>query len=156
LVSIIKFKFISSSPELKAPKWAFLIACFLLTVHLSVHLSLRKLFSFLTSYPKPQYWVDFNHTWHKSALFCSSEAEHPSPREDNSKTVKKHSKKFKNLLLHNQEANFNQIWYKSSTNKGNLSLINFQRGEDNKNAKIGWGHLRIFSSRITGPESFLT
>jgi hypothetical protein len=27
----------------------------------------------------------------------------------------------------------------------------FQRGDNHKNVKIGWGHLKIFLSRTTGP-----
>jgi hypothetical protein len=47
----------------------------------------------------------------------------------------------KNLLLQNQQANFNQ--------KGPGPL---QRGDNLKNAKMGWGHLKIFFSRTTQPE----
>jgi hypothetical protein len=35
------------------------------------------------------------------------------------------------------------------SNKGPGPL---QRGDYQKNAKIGWGHLKIFSSRTTEPE----
>jgi hypothetical protein len=48
--------------------------------------------------------------------------------------------------------NFNQTWYKSSLGKwksSGLGLI--QRGDKHKKAKIGWGHLKIFS-RTTGPK----
>jgi hypothetical protein len=35
-----------------------------------------------------------------------------------------------------------------SSNKRPGSL---QRGDSHKNVKMGWGHLKIFYSRITGP-----
>jgi hypothetical protein len=35
------------------------------------------------------------------------------------------------------------------SNKGPGPL---QKGDDHKNAKIGWGHLKIFLSRTTEPE----
>jgi hypothetical protein len=58
-------------------------------------------------------WANFNQTWHKSSLgeeiqVCSNEGDRPSPRGDNSETVKIHRKFFKNLLLQNQQAKFNQ------------------------------------------------
>jgi hypothetical protein len=33
----------------------------------------------------------------------------------------------------------------------NKSPVPFQRGDNNKNVKMGWGHLKIFFSRTTGP-----
>jgi hypothetical protein len=58
----------------------------------------------------------------------------------------------KNLLLQNQQSNFNQTWYKSSLGKGNNKGPGpLQRGDNHKNAKMGWGHLKIFS-RTTEPE----
>jgi hypothetical protein len=54
----------------------------------------------------------------------------------------------KNLLLQNQQANFNETWYKSSLGKGtNQGPGPFQRGDNHKNAKMGWGHLKIFFSQ---------
>jgi hypothetical protein len=46
-------------------------------------------------------------------------------------------------LLQNQQANFNQTWYKSSLGKGPGPL---QRGDNHENAK--WGGV-IFFSRTT-------
>jgi hypothetical protein len=56
---------------------------------------------------------------------------------------------FFHLLLQNQQANFNQTWYKSSLGKGNFKCSNIrpgplQRGDNYKNAKMGWGYLKIF------------
>jgi hypothetical protein len=49
------------------------------------------------------------------------------------------------------------MYYKLSFGKGNSSFSNkgpdpLQRGDNHKNVKIGWGHLKIFFSRTTGPE----
>jgi hypothetical protein len=63
----------------------------------------------------------------------------------------------KNLLLQNQQANFNQTWHKSSLGKGTLNCSkkwpgSLQRGDNHRNAKMGWHHLKIFFSRTTEPE----
>jgi hypothetical protein len=63
---------------------------------------------------------------------------------------------FKYLFLQNQQAKFNQTWYNLSFGHGKSSLFNkgpgpLQRGDNHKNVKIGWGHLKIFFSRTTGP-----
>jgi hypothetical protein len=45
----------------------------------------------------------------------------------------------------------NYPWVKGiqvCSNKGPGPL---QRGDNHKNVKMGWGHLKIFSSRTTGP-----
>jgi hypothetical protein len=58
---------------------------------------------------------------------------------------------FKNLLLQNQQAKFNQTWVKGiqvCSNKGPGPL---QRGDNHKNVKMGLGHLKIFFTRTTGP-----
>jgi hypothetical protein len=57
-------------------------------------------------------------------------------------------------LLQNQQANFNQTWYKSSLGNGNSELFTSKgqvlfKGEII--TEIGWGHLKIFS-RTTEPE----
>jgi hypothetical protein len=55
-----------------------------------------------------------NHAWGKGFQVCSNEGDCPSARGDNSKSVKKKNTEFikKNLLLQNQQAKFNQTWYK--------------------------------------------
>jgi hypothetical protein len=65
---------------------------------------------------------------------------------------------FENLLLQNQQTKFNQTWYRLSLDKGKLSFFfsnkgpdPLQRGDNHKNVKMGWGHLKIFSSRTNGP-----
>jgi hypothetical protein len=66
----------------------------------------------------------------------------------------------RNLPLQNQLANFNQTWYTLSLGHGNSKLFKLrtgplQRGDNYKNAKIGWGHLKIFFSRTTAPEELI-
>jgi hypothetical protein len=53
-----------------------------------------------------------NHPWGKGIQAFSNEGRCLSLRGDNSKRVKIHKKIFKNLLLKNQWANFNQTCYK--------------------------------------------
>jgi hypothetical protein len=63
----------------------------------------------------------------------------------------------KNLLFQNQQANFNQTWHKSSLGKVNSRFSNkgpgpLQRGDNLKNVKVGWDHLKIFLSKTTESE----
>jgi hypothetical protein len=63
----------------------------------------------------------------------------------------------KNLLL-NQQANFNQTWYKSSLGKGNSKLYKLRARSFSKReiiTKMGWGHLKIFFSQTTEPEELI-
>jgi hypothetical protein len=55
---------------------------------------------------------------------------------------------FKNLLQ-NQQANYN--WVKEILNGSNKGPGPFQRGDNHKNAKMGWVHLKIFF-RTTEPK----
>jgi hypothetical protein len=62
---------------------------------------------------------------------------------------------FKNPLLQNQKAKFKQTWYKLSVGKGNSNLFKkwpgpLQRGDNNKNVKMGCSHIKVFFSRTTG------
>jgi hypothetical protein len=50
------------------------------------------------------------------------EGDSPSPRGNNSES-KNTLKMFKNLLLQNQQAKFNQTWYKLLLDEGNSSLF---------------------------------
>jgi hypothetical protein len=51
--------------------------------------------------------------------FIQNEGDCPSPRGDNSESVKT-LKILKNLLLQDQQAKFNQTWYKLSLGEGDL------------------------------------
>jgi hypothetical protein len=103
-------------------KWAILIAC----CPSSICLSVRKLLHFRLLLQN--HWANFNQTWHKSSLGegilnCSNEGDCPSPRGDNHKRVKIHWNLKKNLLLQNQQANFNKTWHKSSLGNGDSKLF---------------------------------
>jgi hypothetical protein len=82
--------------------------------------------------------------------------DHPSPRGDNSERVKMHGHFLKNFVLQNQQAKFNQTWYKLSlgewySNCSNKGPGPLQRGDNHKNVKMGWGHLKTFFFRTIGP-----
>jgi hypothetical protein len=63
-------------------------------------------------------------------------------------------KSFKNLLLQNSrpisiKLGTNHVWIKGILNCSNKGPDPLQRGDIFKNAKMGWGHLKIFLSRTT-------
>jgi hypothetical protein len=58
---------------------------------------------------------------------CSNKGPGFLQRGDNHKKCKNGVGSFKNLLLQNDWANFNQTWHKLSLGKGDLNL--FKRGE---------------------------
>ena len=96
-----------------------------------------------------------NHPLVKGIQVCSNEEERPSPRGDNSKRVKIHQHFFKIFSRtswpNSIKLNTNYPWMKEiqvCSIKGPGPL---QRGDNQKNVKIGWGHLKIFFSRTTGP-----
>ena len=66
--------------------------------------------------------------------------------------------KFKNLLLQNQGANFNQTWHKASLGEGDSNLFKWRtnsisKGDNFEIAKITWRNIKFFFSRTTGPIS---
>jgi hypothetical protein len=76
-------------------------------------------------------------------------------RGDNSERVKITEHFLKIIFSKTTEPKVNQTRYKSTSGKGNSSCPNkgpgpFQTGDNHKNVKKGWGHLKIFS-RNTGP-----
>jgi hypothetical protein len=46
----------------------------------------------------------------------------------------------------------NHPWVQGILNCSDKGLDPLQRGDNYKNAKMGWGHLKIFFSRTTEPE----
>jgi hypothetical protein len=46
----------------------------------------------------------------------------------------------------------NHPWVKGILNYSNKGPCPLQRGDNLNSAKMGWGHLKIFFSRITEPE----
>jgi hypothetical protein len=90
----------------------------------------------------------------KGIQVCSKKGDSPFQRGDNSKRVKIHRKFFKIFFFRTSKPNSiklgtNYPWVKGiqvSSNKGPSPL---QRGDNHKNVKMGWGHLKIFFSRTT-------
>jgi hypothetical protein len=46
----------------------------------------------------------------------------------------------------------NHAWVKGIMNCSNKCPGPLQRGDNHKNSKMGWGHLKVFFSRTTEPE----
>jgi hypothetical protein len=136
-------------------KWTFLIARFPSSVCLSVRLSVNfYIFDFFSRTTGPVLTrLGTNYPWEEGILNCSNEGDCPFPRGYNRKRVKIHWKFVKIFSK--------TIWpisIKLGTNhplvKGILNCSNkgpgpLQRGY---NHKMGWGHLKTFSSRTTEPE----
>jgi hypothetical protein len=90
-----------------------------------------------------------NYPWVKGILICSKEGDSPIPRGDNSVRVKIHGK-------------FLRIFSRTSRPKSiklgtNYSLvkkiqISSAKGDNHKNARKGWGHLKVLFLRTMKPE----
>ena len=129
-----------------------------LSVCLSVRLSVNfYIFDFFSRTTGPILTrLGTNHPWVKGIQVCSKEGDSPSPRGDNSKRVKIHWKFLKIFFSRTNGPNSIKLgtkypWVKGiqvCSNKGPGPL---QRGDNHKNVKIGWGHLKIFFYRTTGP-----
>jgi hypothetical protein len=106
-------------------KWAILIArcpsVVRLAVRLSVNFYIVDFFSRTTGLILTR--LDTNYPKGEGILNCSNEGDCLYPRGDNSERVKIHYF-FLNLLLQNQQANFNQTWYKSSSCNEDSKLLN--------------------------------
>jgi hypothetical protein len=98
-----------------------------------------------------------NHPWEKGIKVYSNEGERLSrlsPRGDNSKRVKVHWKILK--IFFSRTTGPNSINTKQPQIKGiQVFFLNkgpgpLQRGDNHKNMKMGWGHLKIFT-RTTWP-----
>jgi hypothetical protein len=139
------------SPELKAP--VSYSDRRLSVVRPSVNLYSFDFFSRATGLILTRLGTD--HLWGEGFQVCSNEGDCPSPRGNNSESVKIH---WKFLKIFSRTSGPNSIklgtnypWVKGikvCSNKGPNLL---QRGDNHKNVKIGWGHLKIFFSRTTGP-----
>jgi hypothetical protein len=90
-------------------------------------------------------------------LNCSNEGDCSSPRGDNHKRVKIHSN-FLIIFFYRTsrpisiKLGINHPLGKVILNCSNKGPGPLQRGDNLKNAKMGWGHLKIFFSRTTEPE----
>ena len=106
-------------------KWAFLIAC-----RQFVRLSVLKLFIFFIFFSRITGPVSTKlgakHPWVKGIQVCSNEGPHSFPRGNNYKICKNTFMKFKNLLLQNYWATFNQTWHKASLGEGDYSLFKWR------------------------------
>ena len=75
----------------------------------------------------------------KGIQVCSNEGPCSFPRGDNYDIAKIHWQNFKNLLLQNHWANFNQTWCKGSFIEGNSFQVKepdlYLRGDNNEKAK---------------------
>ena len=88
--------------------------------------SLSKLFTFSSYFPNN--WSNFNQTWHKKSLGEGDSSLFKWRAWPFSKGGLLWNREitltnFKNLLLKNHWANFNQIWHKSSLGNGDSSLF---------------------------------
>ena len=100
-----------SSPELKA-QVSFsdqLSSVVCLSVCLSFCPFVCKLFTFSSSSGQISTKLGTKHPWGKGIQFSSNEGPRPFPRGDN---YENKLTNFKNLLLQNHCANFNQTWHK--------------------------------------------
>jgi hypothetical protein len=96
-----------------------------------------------------------NHPWWEGIQVCTHEGDCPSPRGDNSKRVKIHRNFLKIFFSRTSRPtsiklgrNYPRVKrIQVCTNKGTGPL---QRRDNHKKAKMGWGHLKIFS-KTTGP-----
>jgi hypothetical protein len=96
-----------------------------------------------------------DHSYVKGIQVCSNEGDNPPTRGDNSERLKIH-RNFQKIFSRTSWPNLiklgtNYPWVKGiqlCSSKGPSPL---QRGDNHKNVKIGWGHLKIFLSRTTGP-----
>ena len=66
------------------------------------------------------------HPWVKGIQVCSNEWPRPFPRSDNCEKAKIHWQTFKNLLLQNHWANFNQTLHKASLDEGDSNLFKWR------------------------------
>jgi hypothetical protein len=97
-----------------------------------------------------------NHAWGKRTQIWSNEGDCPSPRGDNSERVKMHWKFWKIFFSRTSRPNWiklgtNYPWVKVIQVCSNKEPCPFQRGDNHKNVKMGWIHLKTFFSRTIGP-----
>ena len=142
-------------------KWAFLITRCPSSVCLSVRLSVNfHIFDFFSRTTGPILTkLGTNHPWGEGIQVCSNEGQDPSSRGDNGKRVKIHRDLLKiffsrtsrpiSIKLDTNHPGVKGIQVCSNEGPGPLS-----KGDNHKNAKIGWGHLKIFFSRTTRQEKF--
>ena len=83
----------------------------------------------LKNLPLKNHWANFKQTLHKAFFLvkgiqiCSNEGSRIFPRGVNKTYSENTLTKFKNLLLQNHWANFNQTWHKASLSEGDSNLF---------------------------------
>jgi hypothetical protein len=97
-----------------------------------------------------------DHVWGEGFQVCSNEGDYPSPRGDNSESVKIHWKLLKIFFFRTSRPNPIKLGTNYPLVKGIQFCSNkgpglLQRGGNFKNVKMGLGHLKIFFSRTTLP-----
>jgi hypothetical protein len=152
---------IFSSPKLKAQVSYSdrLLSVVRLSCCLSVRLSVNfYIFDFFSRTTGPILTkLGTYHPWGEGILNCSNEGDCPSPRGDNHKRVKIHWKFLKIFFsrtsrLISIKLGINHPWVKGILNCSNKGPGPLQRGDNLKNTKMWWGHLKIFFSRTTEPK----
>jgi hypothetical protein len=138
--------------------WAILIAGCLSSVRPSVRPAVNfYILDFFSRTTEPILTrLGTDHLWGEGFQVSLNEGDYPSPRGDNSKSVKIYWKFLKIFFSRTSRPNsiklgtnfFGVKGIKFCLNKGPGPL---QRGDNRKNVKMGWGHLKIFFSRTTGP-----
>jgi hypothetical protein len=140
--------FIFSSPELKAQvsfsdrPLSGVCLSVRLSVCPSVNFYIFDLFSRTTGPILIR--LGTNHPWVKGIQVCSKEEDSPSPRGDNSETVKIHWK-FLKIFFGTSRPNSiklgtNYSWVKGIQVCSIKGPGRLQRGDNHKNVKMGWGH----------------
>ena len=108
-------------------KWAFLIACHPSSEIAKIHLqnfNQKKHTSISTK-------LATMHPWVKGHQVCSNEGPCPFPSGDYYEIAKNILTNFKNLLLQNHWANFNQSWHKAfDSSLFKWRAPNFPRGDN--------------------------
>jgi hypothetical protein len=142
-------KYMFSSPELKAQvsysdrPLSVVRPSVCPSVLLSVNFYIFNFFSRTTAPILTK--LGTNHPWGEGILNCSDEGDCPSPRGDNHKRVKIHWNFLKIFFSRTSrpisiKLGINHPWVKEILNCSNKGPGPLQRGDNLKNAKMGWGH----------------
>jgi hypothetical protein len=97
-----------------------------------------------------------NHPWREGIHVYSKEGDCPSPKEDNSERVKIHWKFLKIFSRTSRPKSIklgtNYPWVKGIQVFSNKGPDPFQRGDNRRNLRKGWGYLKILFLRTMKPE----
>ena len=97
-----------------------------------------------------------NYLWVKVIQICSKEGDSPFPRGDDSERIKIH---WKLLRIFSRTSKPESIqlgttyrWVKEIQVCSNKGLGSLQRGDNHKNVRKGWDHLKVVFLRTMKPE----